>query len=363
MIIVNEKSEEGLKRVVGLENSDVVNFDFDMQKGFSLKDVIDKFDKTNDLDFGVIKNCKFENNKYEFDVLSKNSTEDKVNCHICLEEVGPYNTLKGVVDSFNFEDDTFVKPEKVFNFSKDLFESFGVDEPDVFGCNFNDFSFCFLEDEMDVRNMLALYGAKNSKDFYPECHTGFSLESRFDSGLSDFFGSSTNEYPRFYLHIDGKELGGFEVPNNKDGTYSIETDEDMGKFGDFLNKEFLKNHNLLSKLRENFSLSVYDKNYNDLVYKPVDEFMEKSYYKFLKRSKSSDEKESNAFSKLSSKQKVLVTAIQKWAKENDIRNDKGYLLSFNSNTKNPQAAFNALLKQAKEKGFVMQQENNKDKER
>ena len=66
----------------------------------------------------------------------------------------------------------------------------------------------------------------------------------------------------------------------------------------------------------------------------------------------------NAFGLLSPKQKTLVTAIQKWAKDNDVRNDKGYLLSFNGKSKNPQAALNALVKQAKAKGFVPKQKDN-----
>ena len=61
----------------------------------------------------------------------------------------------------------------------------------------------------------------------------------------------------------------------------------------------------------------------------------------------------SAFAQLSKKQQVLAVAIQNWAKENDVRNAKGYLLSFNSNSQNPQASFNLLLNQARERGFDM----------
>ena len=79
--------------------------------------------------------------------------------------------------------------------------------------------------------------------------------------------------------------------------------------------------------------------------------------------KEADGKGYNAFRLLSPKQRVLATAIREWAKENDIRNDKGYLLSFNGKSKNPQASLNSLVKQAKAKGFVMRQQgkdNGKD---
>lgn len=63
----------------------------------------------------------------------------------------------------------------------------------------------------------------------------------------------------------------------------------------------------------------------------------------------------NAFTKLTPKQKGMVGAIQKWAKENNIKtvgkDGKEYALTFNSRSKNPIAAFNALVKKAEGLGW------------
>ena len=54
---------------------------------------------------------------------------------------------------------------------------------------------------------------------------------------------------------------------------------------------------------------------------------------------------------LTAKQNRMAFAIEKWAKENNIRNKKGYLLSLNRKSENQQAALNLLVKQAKANGW------------
>ena len=61
---------------------------------------------------------------------------------------------------------------------------------------------------------------------------------------------------------------------------------------------------------------------------------------------------------LTEKQKRLVFVIEKWAKENDIRNGKGYVLSLNRKSDNPQAALNLLVKQAKGYGWGKDRDGN-----
>ena len=64
----------------------------------------------------------------------------------------------------------------------------------------------------------------------------------------------------------------------------------------------------------------------------------------------------DAFDRLTVKQRTLVRAIRKWVRANDVRNDKGYPLSFNNASENPQAALNAFVVQAKAKGFAVRQQ-------
>ena len=56
---------------------------------------------------------------------------------------------------------------------------------------------------------------------------------------------------------------------------------------------------------------------------------------------------------LTRKQESLAKAIEKWAKENDVKNGKGYVLSLNRESKNLQASLNSLVRQAKAKGFAV----------
>ncbi len=56
---------------------------------------------------------------------------------------------------------------------------------------------------------------------------------------------------------------------------------------------------------------------------------------------------------LTDKQNKLAYAIEKWAFDNNVRNNKGYLLSYNRNAEKVLASFRLLIKQAQERGFKM----------
>ncbi len=60
----------------------------------------------------------------------------------------------------------------------------------------------------------------------------------------------------------------------------------------------------------------------------------------------------NAFDMLSGDQKRLVCLIQKWAKDNGIRDNFGHPLTFNSRAVNPNLELTKLCNEAKQKGFI-----------
>lgn len=66
-------------------------------------------------------------------------------------------------------------------------------------------------------------------------------------------------------------------------------------------------------------------------------------------------------SALTDNQNKLAYAIEKWAFDNDKRNKKGYLLSYNRNAENPVASFNLFVRQAKECGFPFEKMNGMEK--
>ena len=61
----------------------------------------------------------------------------------------------------------------------------------------------------------------------------------------------------------------------------------------------------------------------------------------------------NAFDRLSVKQKQLVVAIQIWAKENNVKENTGKFLSFNSKSLDAFAELNRVVDYAKAHGFTM----------
>ena len=65
----------------------------------------------------------------------------------------------------------------------------------------------------------------------------------------------------------------------------------------------------------------------------------------MDKNKDSNDKELNT-KELSDRQLKLVFAIESWAKKNNIRNKRGYILSLNRKNVNQQVALNVLLKQA-----------------
>ena len=65
--------------------------------------------------------------------------------------------------------------------------------------------------------------------------------------------------------------------------------------------------------------------------------------------------------KLTEKQNNFAYAIEKWAFDNNIRNKKGYLLTFNRNAENVPASFNLLVKQAQAQGFNKEKGNDLQK--
>ena len=197
----------------------------------------------------------------------------------------------------------------------------------------------------------------------------------FDTPMNGYVEKLDNSKETFKLGYN-YAIASFDKEKNeyrKFAEVSIPLDITVSKDFEKNLTDLVKTDDFQNKLKESAkNLDNYHKNWQTNSFELNDELKTKGYglqqdlqnqcnFVFFKdletqkqqgmdKNKDSNDKELNT-KELSDRQLKLVFAIESWAKKNNIRNKRGYILSLNRKNVNQQAALNALLKQAKANGF------------
>ena len=164
------------------------------------------------------------------------------------------------------------------------------------------------------------------------------------------FGYSTFEKgPNIILEVNKKDLGSEGIMDGRfallDGIENVYKKDLLNGQRGFSNlvKRFTEVHTM----EERGQLASY---LQDRVQSLADKLVDK-------RIEQEEQQGLNAFDKLSSKQKQLVVAIQNWAKENNVKENTGRVLTFNSKSPDAKEELDRIIAFAKSHGFVMKTEH------
>ena len=186
-----------------------------------------------------------------------------------------------------------------------------------------------------------------------------AMEEKFDNGVEGSFHVSSPTR-KFYNAVSLRK-GYEEIKGDYEVFYARNNDTCINCFWDLKCKVKGESLTALNKVMEklpkheithNFEQfeSIESLAYNQLKKRGYKDYMYSPNFKYngkkIRNTKGLTEREVDA-----------IDLIEKWAKENNIRNSKGYVLSYYASTERPKYAFTALLKEAKSKGFSFEKAN------